>query len=106
MFVEQVAKGLVGELMERLHRLAPEQVERLPGLRIEFHELAPRIGRLLGHDDLLASKRNNACARLFIARGRDGPRERRRASTLPRREGAGVAKSSCARPGNASFAFP
>jgi hypothetical protein len=53
MFVQQVAKGLVGELLKRLHRLAPEQVERLPGLGIEFHELAPRIGRLLGHDDPL-----------------------------------------------------
>src|SRR5262249_3923875 len=52
MFVQQVAKGLVGELLEGFHRLVPEQVERLPGLGIEFHELAPRIGWLL-HDTLL-----------------------------------------------------
>ena len=53
MFVQQVAKSLVGEFLDCLHRLAREQVKRLPGLGIEFHELAPRIGRLLGHDDLL-----------------------------------------------------
>src|SRR5262249_9461796 len=52
-FAEQVAKGLVGKLLQRLHRVAPEQVQGLPGLLIEFHELAPGIGRLLGHDDLL-----------------------------------------------------
>src|SRR5262249_26102915 len=52
-FPQQVAKGLVGELLERLHRIAPEQIQRLPGLLIEFHQLAPGIGRPLGHDDLL-----------------------------------------------------
>src|SRR6516162_9346188 len=52
-FAQQVAKGLVGELLQRLHRVAPKQIQGLPGLRVEFHELAPGIGRPLGHDDLL-----------------------------------------------------
>src|SRR5262249_58989050 len=52
-FAQQVAKGLVGELLERLHRITPEQIQRLPGLRVEFHQLAPGIGRPLGHVDLL-----------------------------------------------------
>src|SRR4029077_18194959 len=52
-FAQQITKGLVGKLLERLHRVAPEQVQGLPGLLVEFHELTPDTGRLLGHDDLL-----------------------------------------------------
>src|SRR6266478_7362197 len=52
-FAQQITKGLVGKLLERLHRVAPEQVQGLPGLLVEFHELTPDTGRPLGHDDLL-----------------------------------------------------
>src|SRR6516162_5270247 len=50
---QQIAEGLVGKLLERLHRVAPEQVQGRPSLLIEFHELTPGMGRPLGHDDLL-----------------------------------------------------
>src|SRR6516165_1563826 len=83
-FAQQVAKGLVGELLQRLNRIAPEQIQRLPGLLVELHQLAPGIGRLLGHDDLL--RWNDRCAAALIARGCDGPRET--AYTLSGREGA------------------
>src|SRR5262245_36222475 len=85
-FAQQVAKGLVSELLQRLHRVAPKQIQGLPGLLVEFHELAPSTGRLLGHDDLL--RWNNRRAGSFIARGCDGPTETRSAYTLPGRESA------------------
>jgi hypothetical protein len=47
---QQVAIGFVGQFLERLHRVARQQVERLPRLLVEFHELAPDIGTTLGHD--------------------------------------------------------
>src|SRR5260370_2275244 len=52
-FAQQITKGLVGKLLERLHRVAPEQVQGLPRLVVEFHELTPDTARPLGHDDLL-----------------------------------------------------
>src|SRR5258707_14163839 len=52
-FAQQITKGLVGKLLERLHRVAPEQVQGLPRLLVEFHELTPDTARPLGHDDLL-----------------------------------------------------
>src|SRR5215468_3452085 len=85
-FAQQVAKGLVGELLQRLHRVASKQIQGLPGLLVEFHELAPGTGRLLGHDDLL--RWNNRRVGSFIARGCDGPTETRSAYTLPGRESA------------------
>jgi len=48
MFAQEVAKGLVGELLNALHRLACQQVERLPSLLVEFDELAPALGWLAG----------------------------------------------------------
>src|SRR5262245_4449546 len=85
-FAQQVAEGLVGELLQRLHGVAPEQVQGLPGLLVEFHELAPGTGRLLGHDDLL--RWNDRRAGSFIARGCDGPTKTRSAYTLSGRESA------------------
>src|SRR5215510_6542151 len=85
-FAQQVAKGLVGELLQGLHRIAPKQIQGLPGLLVEFHELAPGTGRLLGHDDLL--RWNNRRAGSFIARGCDGPTKTRSAYTLSGRESA------------------
>src|SRR6266481_6448019 len=46
-FAQQITKGLVGKLLERLHRVAPEQVQGLPRLLVEFHELTPDTGRPL-----------------------------------------------------------
>src|SRR6516162_8131597 len=83
-FAQQITKGLVGKLLERLHRVAPEQVQGLPRLLVEFHELTPDMGRPLGHDDLL--RWNNRRAASFTARGCDDARET--AYTLPGREGA------------------
>src|SRR5438552_797462 len=100
-FVQKVAKSLVGEFLDCLHRLAREQVKRLPGLGIEFHELAPRIGRLLGHDDLLINW-NNGAPGPFIARWFE-----RKAPSLkltPPRRRAG-AKSSCVGAGSAFFSL-
>src|SRR5437660_11789233 len=72
-FAQQITKGLVGKLLERLHRVAPEQVQGLPRLLVEFHELTPDTGRPLGHDDLL--RWNNRRAASFIVRGCDDARE-------------------------------
>src|SRR5260370_32314769 len=52
-FAQQITKGLVRKLLERLHRVAPEQVQGLPTLLVEFHELTPNTGRPLLPDDRL-----------------------------------------------------
>jgi hypothetical protein len=84
-FVQEIAKRLVRKLLECLHRVAREQIQRLPGLRIKFHELAPDGGRLFGHDEPPAPPGTTPAP---TRSPRDGPRESRTASTLPRREGA------------------
>src|SRR6516164_3722278 len=83
-FAQQIAKRLVGKLLQRLHRVAPEQVQGRPRLLVELHELTPDMGWPLGHDDLL--RWNNRRAASFTARGCDDARET--AYTLPGREGA------------------
>src|SRR5262249_11800234 len=83
-FVQQIAKRLVGKLLERLHRVPPEQVQGRPSLLVELHELTPDPGRPLGHDDLL--RWNNRRAASFTARGCDDARET--AYPLSGREGA------------------
>src|SRR5262249_39422804 len=85
-FAQQVAKGLVGELLQGLHRIPPKQTQALPGPLVESPGLAPGTGRFLAHDALL--RWNNRRAGSFIARGCDGPTETRSAYTLPGREGA------------------
>src|SRR6516165_12709395 len=82
-FAQQITKGLVGKLLQRLHRVAPEQVQGRPRLLVELHELTPDMGRPLGHDDLLRWNNRRAS---FTARGCDDARET--AYTLPGREGA------------------
>jgi hypothetical protein len=49
-FVQQIAKGLVGKLLKAFHRLAREEVERVPSLFIKPYELAPKLCWLLGHE--------------------------------------------------------
>src|SRR5262245_12399152 len=42
MLAQQVPERLVRELLKARHAVAREHVERGPGLRVEFHELAAR----------------------------------------------------------------
>ena len=46
MLPQQVAEGLVGELLPRLHRISRQEVEGLPGFLVEFYQLAPRRRRI------------------------------------------------------------
>src|SRR5262245_28994177 len=43
--LEQVGKGLVGQLLQRLHAVARQQVQGVPGLVVELDELASGPGR-------------------------------------------------------------
>src|SRR5262249_53082700 len=83
-FAQQIAKGLVGKLLQRLHRVPPEPAKGPPILPVDLDELTPDPGRPLGHDDLLHW--NNRRAASFTARGCDDARET--AYTLSEREGA------------------
>src|SRR5262245_9100405 len=47
--VQQIAERLIGKLLKRLPRLAREQVERVPRLRIKLDQLSSALCRLLGH---------------------------------------------------------
>ena len=47
-FAQQIAKRLVGQLLQRLHGVAPQEMKRVPGLGIKFETFAH--GRLSVHD--------------------------------------------------------
>ena len=46
-FAQQIAKRLVGQLLQRLHGVAPQEMKRVPGLGIKFETFAH--GRLGVH---------------------------------------------------------
>jgi hypothetical protein len=53
---EQVGEGLVGEFLEILHAISPEQVESVPGLLIELNALAWHSGYSSSSGGSFASK--------------------------------------------------
>jgi hypothetical protein len=48
--LQQIAERLVGKLLKRFLGLAREEVECVPGLRIELDQFSPGLCRLLGHE--------------------------------------------------------
>src|SRR5688500_9314324 len=49
MLAQEIAKGFVGQLLQRLHGVAPEKVQGVPSLGIKFQALTH--GRPVGHVD-------------------------------------------------------
>jgi hypothetical protein len=66
--VQQVAECLIGKLLKGLHRLAREQIEPVPSLLIEPHELAPGLCRLLGHEEPPVAQSTDANITIMPAR--------------------------------------
>src|SRR5262249_22133849 len=105
---KQVPERLIGKLLKGLHRLAREQVERVPSLLIEAHELAPNVCRLLGHENSPVANTRMATARRKGVRNEklkrlivDGIRHRRAVSEAfdPRRWDGGTGNLSLERQG-------
>src|SRR5689334_23014317 len=47
MLAQQIAEGLVGEVLEAQHRIARQEGERMPGLVVDLHTLARHDGSSL-----------------------------------------------------------